>query len=179
MSIRRYKNNKPVLGQQVYIDESATIIGDVSIADACSIWPQTVIRADVNSIRIGRESNIQDQSVLHVTHDHERQPGGYGLTIGEQVTVGHAVVLHGCSIGNRCMVGMGSIVMDGVVLDDEVMLAAGSLVSPGKHLTGGYLWVGRPAVKKRALTAEEIQYLQYSAQHYVRLKNSYLAQESD
>lgn len=176
MSLRSYNNKSPVLGQHVYIDETATLIGEITMADDCSIWPQTVLRADVNRITIGARSNIQDQCVLHVTHDHARQPGGYGLHLGEEVTVGHGVILHGCTIGDGCMIGMGSIVMDGATLENEVMLAAGSLVTPGKQLDGGYLWMGRPARKQRSLNADELDYLRYSAAHYVRLKNSYLQQ---
>jgi carbonic anhydrase/acetyltransferase-like protein (isoleucine patch superfamily) len=174
MSLRTYNNKSPKLGQDVYIDEAATVIGEVSIADDSSIWPQAVVRGDVNRITIGARSNIQDQCVLHVTHDSERQPGGFGLQIGDEVTIGHGVILHGCEISDGCMIGMGSMVMDGATLEDEVMLAAGSLVTPGKQLDGRYLWVGRPARKQRALTADELDYLRYSAAHYVRLKNSYL-----
>jgi len=175
MSIRNYKKFSPDIGRDVFIDVSAQVIGQVEIGDNCSIWPNTVVRGDVNWIRIGARSNVQDGSVLHVTHDHaEKHPGGYPLIIGERVTVGHNVVLHGCTIEDNCLIGMGAIILDGAHLEKNVFLAAGALVSPGKRLEGGYLYVGSPAKKARALSDEEIDGLQYSSDHYIKLKNDYL-----
>ncbi len=178
MSIRPFKQFTPDIGRDVYIDESAQVIGQVEIGADSSIWPNTSIRGDVNWIKIGANTSIQDGSVLHVTHDHtNKHPGGYPLTIGSQVTVGHNVVLHGCTIADNCLIGMGAIILDDAYLEENVFLAAGALVSPGKRLESGYLYVGSPAKKARALTDDEIEGLQYSADHYVKLKNVYLSME--
>jgi len=178
MSIRPFKQFTPDIGRDVYIDESAQVIGQVEIGADSSIWPNTSIRGDVNWIKIGANTSIQDGSVLHVTHDHtNKHPGGYPLTIGSQVTVGHNVVLHGCTIADNCLIGMGAIILDDAYLEENVFLAAGALVSPGKRLESGYLYVGSPAKKARALTDDEIEGLQYSADHYVKLKNVYLSIE--
>ncbi len=174
MAIRDYKEHSPKIGERAYIDEQAAVIGRCEIGADVSIWPMAVLRGDVNTIAIGARSNIQDGSVLHVTHEHPGTPGGFPLVIGEEVTVGHNVTLHGCRIGDYCLVGMGSTVLDGAVLEPEVLLGAGSLVPPGKTLEGGYLWVGAPAKRARALTEEERGWLRYSAEHYVRLKDEYL-----
>ncbi|WP_439886940.1 gamma carbonic anhydrase family protein [Pseudomonas sp. MBLB4123] len=174
MAIRSYQQFTPQLGERVFVDASAVVLGDVEIGDDSSVWPLTVIRGDMHSIRIGERSSVQDGSVLHITHAGPFNPGGYPLNIGDDVTVGHKVILHGCSIGNRVLVGMGSIVMDGVVIEDEVVLGAGSLVPPGKRLQSGYLYVGSPARQARALTEEERSYFRYSADNYVRLKDQHL-----
>ena len=174
MSIRSHKNILPKLGARVYVDEQAAVIGDVVIGDDSSIWPMCSVRGDVNSIRIGARANIQDGTVIHVTHHHEGAPGGRPTIIGDDVTVGHLCILHACTIENRCLVGMGSVVLDGAILREGVLLGAGSLVTEGKQLEGGYLWLGRPAKRVRELTKEEKAWLAYSAQHYVKLKNDYL-----
>ncbi len=175
MSIRDYKEHSPIIAAGVFIDESAQVIGRVEIGRDCSIWPNTTVRGDVNWIRIGSCSNVQDGSVLHVTHDHaEKHPGGYPLIVGDNVTVGHNVVLHGCTIDDNCLIGMGAIILDGAHLEKNVFLAAGALVAPNKRLESGYLYVGSPAKKARQLSEEEIAGLQYSADHYVKLKNDYL-----
>ncbi len=170
MSIRDFENQSPDIADSAFIDESAVVVGDVTIADDVSVWPLTVIRGDIHSITIGARTNIQDGSVLHVTHDSEHSPGGFALNIGKSVTVGHKVILHACRIGNYCLVGMGSTVLDGAVLEDKVMLGANSLVSPGKRLESGYLYLGSPAKKVRPLTDKEMAWLEYSASHYVELK---------
>ena len=175
MPLSSYLNTRPVLGERVYLHGTAQVIGDVQIGDDCSIWCNSVLRGDVNRIVIGEGSNIQDFSMGHVSHKNATRPDGSPLTIGKYVTIGHSVILHGCTIGDECLIGMGSIVMDDVVIGDRVMLGAGSLVSPGKTLESGYLYTGRPAVRQRALTPQEIAYLRYSAEHYVRVKNNYLA----
>jgi len=171
VSIRDFEAHSPIIDDTVFIDESAVVIGDVTIAKDVSVWPLTVIRGDIHSIIIGARTNIQDGSVLHVTHDSEYAPGGFALSIGESVTVGHKVILHACRIGNYCLVGMGSTILDGAILEDRVMLGANSLVSSGKRLESGYLYLGSPAKKVRPLTEAEIDWLDYSAAHYVELKN--------
>jgi carbonic anhydrase/acetyltransferase-like protein (isoleucine patch superfamily) len=172
--IRTYRGIRPRLGQGVYVDPSAQLIGDVQLGDDVSLWPMAVVRGDVNRIVIGARSNVQDGSVLHVTHDGPYSPGGADLQIGEDVTIGHGVILHACRIGNRCLIGMGARVLDQAVLEDEVFIAAGSLVAPGKRLRSGYLYRGSPAREARPLSAQEIAQLKYSAEHYVRIKNNYL-----
>jgi carbonic anhydrase/acetyltransferase-like protein (isoleucine patch superfamily) len=173
MVIRTIAGLTPRIDTSAYIDQSAQVIGDVVIGEHSSVWPQVVIRGDIHKIRIGARSNIQDASILHVTHDSDYAPGGFALHIADDVTVGHAVILHGCHIGNQSLIGMGSIIMDGAIVEPGVMLAAGSLVSPGKTLESGYLWQGRPARRLRQLSDQEHQYLLYVAGHYVKLKNSY------
>ena len=174
MTLRAFNNKRPIIGASVYIDESAIIIGDVTLGDDVSIWPTAVLRADVERIIIGDSTNIQDGAVLHVSHAGHYSPKGHPLNIGKGVTIGHRAVVHACTIGDHCLVGIGAIIMDDAILDPYVMLGAGSLVTPGKHLESGYLYVGSPAKAMRPLTVSEQTYLEYSAQHYVLLKNEYL-----
>jgi carbonic anhydrase/acetyltransferase-like protein (isoleucine patch superfamily) len=174
MAIRPYKGIVPQLGARVYVDDSAVVIGDVVLGEDASVWPQCSVRGDVNAIRIGARSNIQDNTVMHVTHKYPDLPEGRACIVGDDVTVGHQCVLHACTIGNECLIGMGSIVLDGAVLHDRVLLGAGSLVTEGKELEGGYLWLGRPAKKVRPLTEQELKWFAYSAKHYVKLKDEYL-----
>jgi Carbonic anhydrases/acetyltransferases, isoleucine patch superfamily len=162
-----------VLGARVYVDPAATVIGRVTIGDDSSIWPSAVVRGDVHAIEIGARTSIQDGSVLHVTHDGPYSPGGRSTIIGSDVTVGHRVTLHACTIGNKCLVGMGSVVLDNVVTEDFVMIGAGSVVPPGKRLESRSLYVGSPARKVRDLTQPEIDFFTYSAVHYVQLKDEY------
>lgn len=169
-----YLDTVPVIGERVFLHPSCQVIGDVKIGDDSSVWCNTVLRGDVNHIEIGRGTNIQDLTMGHVSHKTPAKPEGSPLVIGDYVTVGHSVILHGCTIGNECLIGMGSIVMDDVIVPDHVMIGAGSLISPGKVLEGGMLYMGRPAKAVRRLTDEEIAYLKYSAEHYMRLKNNYL-----
>lgn len=171
--IRSFRDIIPSIGDNTYIDESAVVIGDVEIGVNCSVWPLTVIRGDINRIRIGDNTNIQDGSVLHVTHQGEYSPEGAELHIGNQVTIGHKALLHGCRIGNQCLIGMGSIITDNAVIEDRVIIGSGSLVPPGKVLESGYLYFGNPATRKRALTEDEIAYLSYVADHYILLKQHY------
>lgn len=172
--IRAYRGRLPRLEAGVYVDESAQVIGDVTLGEDASVWPTAVVRGDVNAIVIGARTNVQDAAVLHVTHDGPYTPGGAPLTIGDDVTIGHGVILHACAIGNRCLIGMGARLLDNVVVEDEVFIAAGSLVPPGKRLASGQLYRGAPAQIARPLTIEERAQLKYSAEHYVRLKNHYL-----
>ena len=173
-NIRPYKKISPTIGKNVYIDPQACVIGKVTIGEDSSVWPMAVIRGDVESISIGHSTNIQDGSVLHVTHDGPYSNGSRNLIIGNLVTIGHKVLLHACTIGSRCLIGMGSIIMDNVVIEDEVLLAAGSLVPPNKTLESGCLYKGNPAEKIRKLKQDEIEMLEYSAKHYVKVKNEYL-----
>jgi carbonic anhydrase/acetyltransferase-like protein (isoleucine patch superfamily) len=173
--VRRWREYQPRLGERVHVDDSARVIGAVELGDDASVWPMSVLRGDVNFIRIGARSNVQDGSVIHVTHDGPYTPaGGIPTLVGEDVTVGHKCLLHACTIGNRCLIGMGALVMDGAEIGADVMLAAGSLVSPGKILEPGWLYRGRPAEKIRRLSDDELEMLRYSAAHYVRLKDRYL-----
>jgi carbonic anhydrase/acetyltransferase-like protein (isoleucine patch superfamily) len=174
MKIRTYQGIAPTLGDNVFIDDTALVVGDVHLDEDSSIWPLTVVRGDVNKIRIGKRTNIQDNSVVHVTHPHTDIPDGYSVSVGDNVTVGHRVILHGCEVGDNCLVGMGSTVMDGAKIESYVLLGAGSLVSPGKVLEGGYLWLGSPVRKVRPLTESERKWIDYSAQHYVDLKNKHI-----
>lgn len=169
MNVRPYLEHFPQIDESCYIDPAAAVIGEVSLANSVSVWPFAVLRGDVNSITVGARSNVQDLSMLHVSHKTESKPQGSPLVIGEDVTVGHKVMLHGCIIGNRVLVGMNTVVLDDVVIEDDVMIGAGSLVPPRKHLAGGYLYVGSPVKQVRALTDEEKAFLTYSAQHYMRV----------
>ncbi len=176
MNIRTYQGHAPVLGAKIYVDPMALVIGQVRLGDDVSIWPMSVVRGDVNHIEIGARSNIQDACVLHVTHDGPYTEGGIPLIVGADVTVGHRVTLHACTVGDRCLIGMSATVMDGAIIEDDVLLAAGSLVPPGKRLDARSLYRGSPAQKVRALTDKELEMLRYSAAHYVRLKDRYLAE---
>ncbi|MCG8710844.1 gamma carbonic anhydrase family protein [Brenneria sp. 4F2] len=178
-NIRGYKGVYPIIGNHVMIDRSSVIIGKVTLGDDVGVWPLVAIRGDVNNIQIGARSNIQDGSVLHITHGSEKNPTGHPLIIGEDVTVGHKAMLHGCTIGNRVLIGMGSIILDGAVIEDDVMIGAGSLVAPGKRLESGYLYLGSPAKRIRPLSQEEIEGLRYSANNYVCWKNDYLSQDNE
>jgi carbonic anhydrase/acetyltransferase-like protein (isoleucine patch superfamily) len=174
--MRSFDGFRPELGARVWIDDDATVLGQVHLGDDVSIWPGAVLRGDVNRIVVGARSNIQDGTICHVTHDGPFSPGGMPLILGEDITVGHAAVLHACTIGDRCLIGMGSLILDGATVESDVMLAAGSLVSPGKQLESGWLYRGRPAVPARRLSDRELEMLRYSASHYVRLKDRYLTE---
>lgn len=175
MNVRSFENMHPKLGDEVFVDPTALVVGDVTIGDDCSIWPMATVRGDVHSIKIGDRTSIQDGCVLHVTHAGPYDPEGHDLEIGSDVTVGHKAMLHGCKIEDQCLIGMGAVVMDNAVIHSQVILGANSLVPPGRELEGGFLWVGSPARKIRALTEEELDFFNYSANNYVKLKNRYLA----
>ena len=170
-NIRSFEDYIPQLADSVFVDESAVVTGNVSIGEDSSIWPCCSVRGDIHSISIGARSNIQDGSILHVTHDSEYAPGGNKLTVGDDVTVGHNVVLHACTVEDLCLIGMGSIVLDGAVVQSGALVGAGSLVPPNKVLEGGYMWLGSPVKKIRELTDKEKAFLEYSARHYVKLKD--------
>ncbi|MGW8227614.1 MAG: gamma carbonic anhydrase family protein [Gammaproteobacteria bacterium] len=175
MAIREFEGVLPNIEPTAYVDDTALVIGHVDIGQDSSVWPYTVIRGDVNRVRIGDMSNIQDQSMLHVNHNGPYNPGGNALSVGNKVTIGHRVILHGCTIHDNCLIGMGATVMDGAVIQSNTIVGAGSLVTPGKELQGGYLWLGSPARRVRALSEEELSAIDYSASHYVRLKNRHHA----
>ncbi|MEM1410730.1 MAG: gamma carbonic anhydrase family protein [Pseudomonadota bacterium] len=177
-NIRAFQGTRPVVGARCWIDPTAVVIGDVEIGDESSVWPLAVIRGDIHHIRIGKRSSVQDGSVLHVTHDGPYNPGGYALTVGDEVTIGHQCMLHGCTLGNRILVGMAAVLMDGVVVEDEVIIGAGSLIPPGKTLASGYLYVGRPAKPVRPVTEDETRYFSYTAGRYVNLARDYLDEAS-
>ncbi len=174
-NIQSYQNQLPMLAEGVYVHPNATVIGEVAVGQDSSIWPGAVVRGDVNHINIGEGTNVQDLSMLHVSHKSSWDPEGAPLIIGNHVTIGHTVILHGCTIEDECLIGMGSLVMDKAVVQKHVLLGAGSLVPEGKVLESGYLYLGRPAKRVRKLTNEEIAHFMYSANHYIKLKNQYLA----
>jgi len=174
MNTRAYREQFPRLGAHVYIDPAAVLIGDVELGDDASLWPCAVARGDVNFIRIGARTNVQDGAVLHVTHDGPYTPGGQPLRIGADVTVGHGAILHACTIDDACLIGMHATVLDGAHVCRHAMVAAGAVVTPGKIVGEGELWLGNPARCVRKLDARQIEQFYYSAQHYVRLKNEYL-----
>lgn len=163
-----YLATKPTIGKNVYIAPGAYIIGDCVLENDVSVWFNAVIRADVNEIRIGKKTNIQDGSVIHVTTN------GLGTYIGEGVTIGHRVVLHACKIDNFSLIGMGSVILDGAHIGSECMVAANSLITPNQKFPSGSMIMGSPAKVKRSLTKEEIEFLHYSAHHYVEVAGNYL-----
>lgn len=170
MTIKAFEGHYPNIHPDAWVDESAYVSGRATLGAGCSVWPMVVIRADINPITIGERTNIQDSSVLHVTHGGPfTTPEGFALSIGNDVIVGHKAVLHACTIGHRCLIGMGAIVMDGAVVGDETIIAAASLVPPGKQLEGGYLYAGSPVKQIRALTEKERAFFTYSANYYVKL----------
>ena len=168
----------PTIDATTYVDPCARLTGDIQIGADSSVWPFVAARGDVNSMRIGERTSIQDGTVLHVTHKSERNPAGWPLVIGDDVTVGHNATLHGCSIGNRVLVGMGAIVLDGVVVEDDVVIGAGSLVPPGKRLESGYLYMGSPCKQARPLSQAEKEFFTYSSNNYVKIKNQYMEEQA-
>lgn len=174
MAIRAYKTKHPIIGQHCYVDASSVLVGDIECAEHVSIWPLVAARGDVNYIRIGARTNIQDGTVLHVSRTSEANPLGFPLVIGADVTVGHKCMLHGCTLGNRILVGMGAIIMDGAIVEDDVFIGAGALVPPNKTLKSGYLYVGNPAKQTRPLKETEIKFLKQSALNYIKLKDEYI-----
>ncbi|PJK01538.1 gamma carbonic anhydrase family protein [Lysobacteraceae bacterium NML03-0222] len=173
--IRNYLDKRPVIGERVYIDPSACVIGDVVLGDDASVWPFTVIRGDVNFVRIGARTNVQDGCVIHVSHDgpHAKR-GGFATLIGDDCTIGHKAIIHACQIADACLVGMGAVVLDGAVIEQHGFLGAGALLPPGKRVGAGEMWLGSPAKFARKLSDAEIKALFYSANHYVKLKDEYL-----
>ena len=176
MNIRPYLGKLPVLGERAYVDRSASLIGDVELGDDVSIWPGTVVRGDVNFIRIGARTNVQDGTVIHVSHDGPHAKlGGFATVIGSDVTIGHKAIVHACRIEDAALIGMGAIVLDGAIIEKHGFVGAGALVAPGKVVGSGELWLGNPAKRVRMLSDAEIEALYYSAGHYIRLNDQYLA----
>ena len=167
MAIIEARGFKPEIEKDVFVADGAQIIGNVKIGEGSSVWFNTTLRGDVMPITIGRETNIQDGSVLHGTY------GKYACEVGDRVTIGHTVILHGCKIGTRCLIGMGSIVMDGAEIGGHSVVGAGSLVTEGKKFPPRSLIVGRPAVVKRPLNEEELKFLEQSADNYLLYKTWY------
>lgn len=178
-NIRGYLEHHPKIDSTCYIDDLSVVIGEVRLAKNVSVWPFAVIRGDVNAIKIGQNSNVQDHCMLHVSHKKDSKPNGSPLIIGEDVTVGHHVTLHGCQIGDRVLIGINTVVLDDVIIEDDVMIGAGSLVPPRKVLKSGYLYVGSPVQQIRPLTEAEKDFLPYSARHYVKVAQNYLDQENE
>ena len=173
--LRPFRDRLPTLGARAYVDPAATVIGDVVLGDDVSVWPFTVVRGDVNFIRVGDRTNLQDGSVIHVSHDGPHAKlGGFATRIGNDVTIGHKAIIHACTIEDAVLIGMGAIVLDGAVVRKHGFVGAGALVPPGKVVGEGELWLGNPARKARLLSDAEIEALYYSAGHYVRLKDEYL-----
>lgn len=168
MSVRAFKGSSPRIHPSCFIETSAQVIGDVEIGEQSSVWFNTVVRGDVNRIRIGRRTNVQDLCMVHVLKDR------HATTIGDEVTVGHHVVLHGCTVGNRVLVGMGAVLMDGAQVGDECIIAAGALLTPGTQIPPGMLAVGSPARPKRPLTTDEREWLSRSAANYVEYALAYI-----
>lgn len=177
VSVRSFAGHTPQLGARVFIDRSAVVIGDVTLGDDASVWPQAVIRGDMQRIHIGARTSIQDNCVCHITHAGPFNPDGWPLNVGDDCTIAHNVTLHGCTIGDRVLIGMGSIVMDGAVIESDVVIGANSLVPPGKQLASGFLYTGSPAKVVRPLTEKELSYFRYSANNYCKLKDQYLAEQ--
>lgn len=167
----RARGLSPVVGRRVFVADNARIIGDVEIGDGSSIWYNVTVRGDVMPIRIAKEVNIQDGSVVHGTY------GKYGTTLEDRVTIGHLVMLHGCRVGRGSLVGMGSILMDGVEVGEHCLVGAGSLLTEGMVIPPRSLVVGRPAKVKRALTEEEVGLLEKSADNYLLYKTWYEKEE--
>lgn len=167
MALITARGATPRLGADVFVADGAKIIADVQIGDRSSIWFNTTLRGDVMPIKIGQETNIQDGSVLHGTF------GKFACEVGDRVTIGHSVVLHGCKIGTRCLIGMGSIIMDGAEIGEFSVVGAGSLVTEGKKFPPRSLIVGRPAVFKRELNDDELKFLEQSADNYLLYKTWY------
>jgi len=171
--IRSYKGINPKIGENVYIDPMSTVIGDVELGDDVSLWPMVVVRGDVNKVKIGARSNIQDGTVIHESRPRPNNPQGYPTLIGEDVTVGHKAMLHGCIIKDRVLVGIGAIILDGAIINEDIIIAAGSLVAPGKELESGYLYMGSPAKPVRPLKEGELAHFVEVAQNYIELKQDY------
>jgi carbonic anhydrase/acetyltransferase-like protein (isoleucine patch superfamily) len=176
MSLRIYDSKQPYVAMGAYVDHSALLVGDVEIGEDSSVWPMAVLRGDLHSIRIGNCTNIQDGAILHITHPSPFNNNGYTVTIGDEVTVGHGAILHGCTIKDRCLIGTGAIILDGAVVESDVIVAAGALVPSKTVLKSGFVYMGSPAAQTRAITDEDRAFIKHSAQNYILLKNQYMAE---
>ncbi len=168
--IRSFENKTPVLGEDCFVAETAVVIGDVEVGARSSVWYGVVLRGDVHHIRIGEEVSVQDNTVVHVTS------GQHPTIVGDRVTIGHSVVLHGCTVGDECLIGMGAIIMDRALIGKNCVVGAGALVTPGTEIPEGHLALGSPAKVSRPLTDEELRWVKTSAKHYVDLAKRYLAE---
>lgn len=166
--LRSVKGKTPEVGEPAFLAETAVLVGDVKVGPESSIWYGAVLRGDDNAIRVGRRTNIQDGTIVHVSST------GQGTYIGDEVSIGHAAIIHACTLEDRSFVGMGATVMDGAVVESGAMVAAGALVGPGKIVRSGQLWMGSPARHARDLTDEEKAYLAYVSSHYWDLAQEYL-----
>ena len=170
--IRTFQGIKPTVPSSCFIEKTGVVIGDVVMGDECSVWFHAVIRGDVNYIRIGQRTNIQDLCMLHVTHD------THPLIIGNDVTVRHHVVLHGCTIQDRVLVGMGAIIMDGAVIGEDSVVGVGALVTEGTIVSPKSLILGSPAKVKRPVSEKELAWLKESAENYVKYAHTYMGHPS-
>lgn len=166
--LRTVKGKTPQVANPAFLAESAVLIGNVTVGPESSIWYGAVLRGDDNPIRVGRRSNIQDGTIVHVSSK------GLGTEIGDEVSIGHAAIIHACILEDRSFVGMGATVMDGAVVESGAMVAAGALIAPGKIVKSGQLWMGNPGRYARDLTEKEKAYLAYVAGHYWELAQDYL-----
>ncbi|MGP0591305.1 gamma carbonic anhydrase family protein [Nitrospira sp. T9] len=168
--LRTYRGIAPSVATSAFIEDTAVVIGDVAIGSESSVWFNAVIRGDVHSIRIGHRTNIQDLCLLHVTHD------THPLTLGDDITVGHHVVLHGCTIHDRVLIGMGAIIMDGAVIEEDCVIGAGALITRNIHIPSRSLVMGSPAKVNRLLTDAEVQWIKESAANYIRYAQQYVSE---
>jgi gamma-carbonic anhydrase len=171
--IKPYRGITPIIAADAFIENTAIVIGDVGIGSESSVWFQTVIRGDVHYIRIGHRTNIQDLCLLHVTHD------THPLTLGDDITIGHHAILHGCTVQNRVLIGMGAIIMDGVVIEEDCIIGAGTLITERVHIPSKSLVMGSPARIKRTLTDAELQWITDSAANYIRYAQQYVLEQNE
>ncbi|UCH82082.1 MAG: gamma carbonic anhydrase family protein [Nitrospiraceae bacterium] len=164
--IREWNGHRPRIDPTAYVHETAEVIGKVVLGKNASVWPNAVLRGDIEEIVIGEETNIQDNTVIHTDY-------GSPTILGKGISVGHSVILHGCTIKDNCLIGMGSIILDGVTVETECLIGAGALVSPGKTIPRGSLAVGVPAQVKRALEPDEIEHFKNNAKDYLRLAETH------
>jgi len=173
-----YLEFKPNIHEDAWVSKQAHVSGQSILKEGANVWPMAVMRGDVNTLEVGRYSNIQDGAVVHATHASEMTGDGSPTKVGDYVTVGHNAILHGCTIEDECLVGMGATVLDGAVIEKHTLIGANALVPPGKHLESGYLWVGSPVKKARPLSDKEKAFFKYSAEHYYKLAKNHQASES-
>ncbi len=179
MPVRPFAGKAPDIAATARIDDTAVVIGEVTVGEGSSVWPLAVLRGDAGPVRIGRDTNIQDGCILHGTPPGPTAPHGQFVSVGDRVTVGHGAVLHGCTVGNDCLIGMRSVILDGASVPDGTVIGAASVVPAGMQLEPGHVWAGNPVRKIRALTAQEHELLRESARHYVMLSAQYRADPSD
>ncbi|MEO6689953.1 MAG: gamma carbonic anhydrase family protein [Dokdonella sp.] len=175
--IRSFHGFTPDVSPLAYVDASAQVIGHVQVGDDASIWPCSVVRGDMHAIRIGARSNVQDGALLHVTHDARFTLGGFALTIGDNVTIGHGVALHGCSLQDACLIGIRATILDGTLVKKHSIVGAGAVVTQGNVVGEGEFWLGNPARYVRMLSNEEIEQIYCTARQYVALGANYRAEQ--